>query len=53
MFGVNGTPDDWNFFSKDFYTHIAAAHGAALEALAYKFSSATSYIQEMAMSDFT
>lgn len=51
MYGVAGTPGDWNFFSKDFYNHIGAATGAALEAVAYKFSSATSYIQEVALKD--
>lgn len=38
MFSVNGTPGDWNFFSKDFVNHIGAATGAALTALAAKFA---------------
>jgi len=38
MFGVNGTPGDWNFFKKDFTTHIGSAKGAALEAVACKFT---------------
>lgn len=25
MFGVNGQPDDWNFFSNDFSNHIGPA----------------------------
>ena len=29
MYGVNGTPGDWNFFEKDFSNHIGAAEGAA------------------------
>jgi hypothetical protein len=45
MFSVNGTPGDWNFFSKDFFTHIGAAKGAALLAVAAKFSTATKHIQ--------
>lgn len=44
MFSVLGQPDDWNFFSNDFTTQIGAAKGAALEALALKFSTATNYV---------
>lgn len=52
MYGVNGTPDDWNFFSKDFSNHIGPAKGVALNLLATKFSSATNFIQEVGLSDF-
>ena len=38
MNSVNGQQDDWNFFSQDFSTHIKAASGAALTAVAEKFS---------------
>jgi len=51
MFGVNGTPGDWNFFKKDFTTHIGSAKGAALEAVACKFTQATSWIQQVGLSD--
>ena len=51
MFGVNGTPGDWNFFEKSFTTHIGAASGAALEAVAAKFSTATDFIQQVGLSD--
>lgn len=51
MYGVNGTPDDWNFFSKDFKNHIAPADGAALKAVAFKFSYATDWIQSVGLSD--
>lgn len=51
LFSVNGTPGNWNFFSHDFYNHIAAATGTALKALAYKFSTFTDYIQEVGLSN--
>lgn len=51
MFSVNGTPDDWNFFSKDFSNHIGAATGAALTALSIKFATATKFIQYVGLSD--
>jgi len=44
MYGVNGTPGDWNFFEKDFSNHIGAASGAALTAVALKFSTETPWI---------
>jgi len=44
MYGVNGTPGDWNFFEKDFMNHIGAAKGAALEAVALKFNTETHWI---------
>jgi len=44
MYSVNGTPGDWNFFEKDFKNHIEAASGAALRAVATKFSTETHWI---------
>ena len=52
MYGVNGTPGDWNFFEKDFTNHIGAAEGAALHAVALKFSTETPWIQSVGLSDF-
>ena len=52
MYGVNGTPGDWNFFEKDFNNHISAASGAALEAVALKFYTETAWIQSVGLSDF-
>lgn len=52
MNNVNGQQDDWNFFSEDFSTHIPAASGTALTAVAEKFSTATPYIQEVGLSNF-
>jgi hypothetical protein len=43
MFGVNGV-DTWNFFGRDFSNHIDGASGAALIAVATKFSSATDHV---------
>jgi len=51
MYGVSGTPGDWNFFEKDFSNHIGAASGAALKAVALKFSTETSWIQSVGLSD--
>ena len=53
MYSVNGTPDDWNFFSKDFFNHIGSASGAALNALAAKFATETRYVQEVGLSDMS
>ena len=52
MNNVNGQLNDWNFFSEDFSTHIPVASGIQLTALFDKFSSATSYIQEIGLSNF-
>lgn len=52
MYDVQGTPGDWNFFSKDFTTHIGASTNAATKALGFKFSYATDYIQVSALSDW-
>ena len=38
MYSVDGTPDDWNFFSKHFTTHISAASSSVLKLLAAKFA---------------
>lgn len=51
MYSVNGTPDDWNFFSKDFTNHIGGADSAALKALSAKFATQTKYIQQVGLSD--
>jgi hypothetical protein len=53
LYSVNGTPGDWNFFSKDLSNHIGAAEGTALHALAYKFSSITNHIQEVGLSNYS
>jgi hypothetical protein len=46
MWSVEGQPGDWNFFSKDFFTHIKPAPlTGGLGLLAQKFSSATDFIQ--------
>lgn len=52
MYSVEGTPNDWNFFSKDFTTIIGASDSIATKALAYKFSSATEYIQVSGLANF-
>ena len=51
MFGVNGVPT-WNFFGKDFSNHIGSASGAALTAVAQKFSSATDNVQTVGLKEF-
>lgn len=43
MFGVNGI-DTWNFFGRDKTNHIPGASGAALTAIAEKFSTATDHV---------
>jgi hypothetical protein len=54
MWGVDGQPGDWNFFSNHFFTHIGAPSpsNVALAALSKKFSTATDFIQEVGLSDF-
>ena len=44
MYSVNGQPSEWNFFEHEFKNHIAPASGAALNAVAFKFSQATDWI---------
>ena len=51
MFGVEGTPGDWNFFSKDFTTIIGSSDDFKLKLLAEKFSTATDLIQVSGLSD--
>ena len=53
MFSVDGTPGDWNFFSKDFVNHIGAATAVALKALSAKFATQTKYIQQVGLSDMS
>ena len=53
LFSVNGTPGNWNFFSHDFYNHIAAATGLALDAVAAKFATYTDLIQEVGLSNYS
>lgn len=38
MFSVDGTPGDWNIFSKNFTNHIPAAQGSNQKALSLKFA---------------
>ena len=52
MYSVNGQPSEWNFFEHEFKNHIAPASGAALNAVAFKFSQATDWIQEVGLSDW-
>ena len=51
MYSVEGQPGDWNFFSHDFTTIIGASTSVETKALAYKFSSATEYIQVSGLSE--
>lgn len=51
MYSVEGTPKDWNFFSKDFTNHIGPSQSTALKVLAAKFATETKYIQQVGLSD--
>jgi len=51
MFGVEGTPGDWNFFSRDFTTVIGSSEAPPLVLLSKKFSTATDFIQVSGLSD--
>lgn len=51
MYSVDGQPS-WNFFKNDFNNHIPAITSASLLPVAQKFSSVTSYIQTVGLSDF-
>jgi len=53
LYSVNGTPGDWNFFSKDLSNHIPGATGLALDALADKFAIYTNHIQEVGLSNYS
>merc|ERR1712142_1276069 len=50
MYSVDGQ-DSWNFFKNDFTNHIGPG-GLDLVPLEIKFSEATNYISEVALSDF-
>jgi len=50
MYSVNGQ-DSWNFFKNDFTNHIGPA-GLDLVPLALKFSEATNYVSECALSNW-
>lgn len=52
MYSVNGQPGDWNFFEHTFTNHIPSATGAALDAVAKKFSSVTDYITSIGLSNY-
>ena len=54
MWSVGGQPNDWNFFSNLFFTHIAAAPKERIDlaALFAKFATATDHIQQVGLSDF-
>ena len=51
MKGVNGQPGNWNFFDKDFATHIQNPTSAKLEAVAIFFRPQTTFIGEVALSN--
>jgi len=50
MYSVDGQ-DSWNFFKNDFTNHVGPG-GLELVPLEIKFSEATNYISEVALSDF-
>ena len=52
MWGVDGQPGDWNFFSNEFKNWIKAGTGGPQKALSYKFSSATDMIQTVGLSNW-
>lgn len=52
MYGVEGQPNDWNFFSNDFTNHIGDATSTKLKLVAAKFASATNYITEVGLRDW-
>ena len=51
MYGVDGQAS-WNIFANEWSNHIAAAEGAAVNALAAKFATATPYVQYVGLSDW-
>ena len=51
MNSVAGQRGDWNFFSKDFSTHIPAIDSPTLKILGWKFSFATDFIQTVGLSE--
>jgi len=44
MHSMDGTPGDWDFFSKDLSNHIEKPMGMTGKMLAAKFISATTYV---------
>jgi hypothetical protein len=54
MWSITGQPNDWNFFSNTFSTHIAGApkERGDLATLESKFATATDYIQQVGLSEF-
>ena len=38
LYSVNGTPNDWNFFSKDFYNHVGPGTTLPTKGLLDKFA---------------
>lgn len=44
MVGIEGTPGDWNMFSKDFVTIIGPTDNTVLKIVAAKFSTATDHV---------
>lgn len=53
MYKVDGQPGDWNFFANSFTTTIPNSDDPGVQKVAWKFSSATDYVQICALSDFT
>jgi hypothetical protein len=53
MYGVDGQPNNWNFFGNDFTNHISGAHSAALKVLSAWFATATNHIQQVGLKDFS
>ena len=51
MNSVEGQPNDWNFFSKEFVNHIPTPTSAQTIALSAKFASVTKYIQQVGLSE--
>ena len=53
MFGIDGQPDDWNFFSNEWKNWIKKPDGSfALGLVAAKFATATNIIQAVGLSDW-
>ena len=44
MYSLDGTPDSWDFFSKDLSNHIEKPVGMKAKMLAAKFIGATTYV---------
>lgn len=51
MYSVDGQ-DTWNFFANDFTNHVAATTAPSTLAVATKFATQTSWVQEVGLSDF-